>query len=351
MKVIMRIACAILGNALILSCWGGQDGSVVVSREGEMIAQSTESCDEIITIGIGPGIHTEASDPPTAGLPDFITSSVKLYDATGTERYSYLQTETHKIHAIIGNIGDANWAGDRNDMYVTMFLSTGYKEDAHSEWKRVGTQQIKRRNIDVGDHKDEYFTVNLATLNNGIALTPGIYNYVVCPDRKYDQDNGDGEVPEKHKSNNCSTEVVFEVTADPEYVPPVPILTITRFEDEVGCCTTNTGSRIKPNIWIRNVGSALPASEVTVIYQIHSPVATGNVWWGIGYGGIRPDELTPGDTDEDYMDGNGWPIPKTSAWKKQWHTVRACIRADGSTPVGDPDRGDICASYSRYSKK
>ncbi len=397
MKTILRMATTILLGTLLLSCGGGQEEPTAASAERRMTVQSTEGCNDIITIGVGPGTGTIATDSPTPGLPDFITPSVKLYDAGGAERYSYLQTQTIRIHSITENIGDANWAGDRDDMYVMALLSNGYKEDSHSEWRNVGMEQIKRGNIDVGEKKDEYFTVNLATVNNGTALLPGIYNFVVCSDRKEVNDNGDGEVPEKHKSNNCSTEAVFEVMADPGYIPPRPNFTvhsfrflqapyyaadpvrfagsiqnqgtirpstgirssysvscnggpeqyltddgtdadqlepgesaseenqslvylpntpgsctarmcadyqnavtesdetnncqaitftlqprpvanlyIYKFQDENGCCTTNTGDRIKPRSYVHNIGSAAPSYPYPpVIYHISSPVATG----------------------------------------------------------------------------
>jgi hypothetical protein len=465
------MATAILFAIILLSCGGGGNEPEISTPEGRMTAQALEDCDgEIITIGVGPGLETEATDPPTPNLPDFITDKVEILDPSNTERYSYLQTETIRIHSITKNIGDADWAGDRDDMYVKAYLSHGYKEDSHSDWKNVGTQQIQKGNIRVGDEKDEYFTVNLATLNNSLALAPGIWNFVVCSDRKEDNDNGDGEVPEKHKSNNCSTEAVIEVLADPAYVAPkadlivhsmailqmptyagdfiriggyiknngtihppsnlrtsytvacnggpavmltddgtepdklnpgsleweetieavqlpnvsgsctismtadylgqvgesdesnnttsttvtlaprpAPSLFITKFQDETGCCTTNLGKRIKPNIWVRNNGSVAPSANVTVVYHIASPVATGGAYILIGSGTITPSELPPGGTDEDYMD-NSWSIPNNSAWKKQWHTVRGCLKPDGSTPVGG-GAGEICAYYTRYSKE
>ncbi len=464
MKVFLRIAWSMVFASLLLSDWGGHSNVAVAS--------TNVGCDDVITVGIGPGFQTQATDPPTAGLPDFVTKSARLYDASSIERYSYLQTETHSVHAIIGNIGDADWAGSRDDIYVTMFLSNGYKEDSHSEWRRVGTQQIQRGNINVGNKKDEYFTVNLATLNNGLPLPPGIYNYVVCPDRKEDQDNGDGEVPEMHKSNNCSSEVVFQVAVDPSYVSPLPDFMIHSFrflqppyyaadpvrfagsiknqgairpatgirssysiscnggpvqyltddgtdanqldpgesapeenkslvylpntpgkctawmcadsqnavhesdeanncqdlnftlpprpaanlsfyklQDKEGCCTTNTGDRIKPHSYVYNSGSAAPSYPYPqVIYHISSPIATGGAYIHIGNGSFRMTDIPPGGTDDEHMDGNGWQIPKTSAWKKQWHTVRACIRADGSQPVGDPNT-EVCTYYQRFSKK
>lgn len=464
MKTSLRISWMMVFASLLLSGWGGHSNLAVAS--------TNVGCDDVITVGIGPGTQTQATDPPIRDLPDFVTESARLYDASGGERYSFFQTEIHQVHAIIENTGDANWEGDRDDMYVTMFLSNGYKEDAHSEWRRVGTEQIQRGNINVGDSKDEYFIVNLATLNKGLPLSPGIYNYVVCADRKEDQDNGDGEVEEKHKSNNCSTEVVFEVKADPSYVSPRPDfvvhsfhflrapyyaadpvrfagsiqnqgairppsgirssysvscnggpehfltddgtdasqldpgesaseenkslvylpdtpgsciarmcadsqqavtesnetnncqtlsftleprpaakLSLYRFGDEEGCCTTNTGDRIKPRSYVHNSGSGAPSHPYPpVIYHISSPVATGGAYIHIGNGSFRMTDLPPGGTDDDKMDGNGWPIPKNSAWKNQWHRVRACIRADGNQPVGDPNT-EVCLYYERRSKK
>ncbi len=153
------------------------------------------------------------------------------------------------------------------------------------------------------------------------------------------------QVLETNKANNCL------VTPFTIQTLPAPILSITKFQDEESCCTTNTGSKIKPNIWVKNSGPVAPATIVQVLYQISSPVATGNQWVYIGYGIIEPRELPPGKTDEDYMEGSGFTIPKDNAWKLQWHQVRACIKPDGSPPSGDTAQGDICATYQRYSKK
>ncbi len=153
-----------------------------------------------------------------------------------------------------------------------------------------------------------------------------------------------GAIQEADEANNCST---LSFTLQPR---PKAKLVITRFQDEVGCCTTNTGTRIRPDIWVRNDGPVVPAADVRVLYQIASPVATAGRFETIGWGSIRPSELPPGGVDEDYMDGS-WSIPKNNAWKKQWHTVRACLREDGGTPIGNQGPGEICATYGRYSKK
>ncbi|MBP9727943.1 MAG: CHAP domain-containing protein [Candidatus Moranbacteria bacterium] len=181
------------------------------------------------------------------------------------------------------------------------------------------------------DHWEEILSLVTAP------TVPGTYDLRGCADYQ----NG---VAEANEDNNC---LAGNFTVIPR---PAPNLTITRFQDQVGCCTTNTGSRIKPNIWVQNVGSVAPASNVTVIYHIASPVATGGAYIHIGYGVITPGELPPGGTDEDYMDGSGWQIPQNSAWKKQWHTVRGCIKPDGSVPVGGGP-GEVCSYYTRYSKK
>jgi hypothetical protein len=153
-----------------------------------------------------------------------------------------------------------------------------------------------------------------------------------------------GAIAESDETNNCAS---LSFTLQPR---PKPKLVITKFQDEIGCCTTNTGSRIKPDIWVRNDGPVAPATDVQVLYQISSPIATGGQWRTIGYGYIHPSELPPGGTDEDYMD-NSWSIPKNSAWKKQWHTVRGCLKEDGlGTPIGG-GQGEICTTYGRYSKK
>lgn len=165
---------------------------------------------------------------------------------------------------------------------------------------------------------------------------PGTYDLRGCADYL-------SGVMETDEGNNC---LINSFTVHPR---PAPQLVITKFQDESGCCTTNTGSRIKPNIWVRNDGPASPGTNVTIIYHISSPVATGGAYIHIGYGSIEPRELPPGGTDEDYMDGS-WSIPKSGAWRNQWHTIRGCLKADGSTPVGDPNT-EVCAHYTRYSKK
>lgn len=197
---------------------------------------NAQSCGNVQTVNIGevgPGFDTISTDPPEPDLPDFILDSLILKDTSGNERYSYGATETIEMHSYSKNIGDADWAAfegqsEAEDIDVRFYLSTEYKEDDHDDWIRVGlVQEISKGNLDVGDTKHEYTSLSLATADNGSPLTPGVYNIVACVDRNQDDHNEDGEVPEKHKSNNCSTEAVFTVT-EPNYVP-------TGYVDIVNC--------------------------------------------------------------------------------------------------------------------
>jgi hypothetical protein len=167
-------------------------------------------------MGGGPGYEIIATESPDPDLPDFVLDSLILKNSSGVEKYVFNNTETIQMHSYSENIGDADWAAfpgedEADDIYVKFYLSNGYKEDDHDDWIRVGNEQIQKGNLDVGDTKHESATLNLATANNGSPLAPGVYNIVACVDRVSDQDNEDGEVPEKHKSNNCSTEAVFTV--------------------------------------------------------------------------------------------------------------------------------------------
>lgn len=476
MKKLFRMATTILLGILLLSCGGGQDESTVVATEGRKTVQSTEDCDEVLIIGVGPGIETEATDD-LPDPPDFVTKRVWLQTPWGTEVYKFGLGENFDTKAQAANIGEGS-CPTRTDEPTTItghfYLSKGYKEDAHSgsdAWRRVDSTTTQCDNLKPGD-------TNTETKNTKISdwiTEPGIYNIVYCIDHPQDDHNNGGDHREKHESNNCSTEAVFEVTANQvENVPnvdftvsgftvlqapvyagdyirlgawvtnsgtvnatadirssytvscnggsttmltddgtsaetliagasaweeiqtpvlmpnvvgtctltftadylgvqaetdetnntmsltvtlaprPAPVLVITRFEDKVGCCTTNTGAAPKPRIWIRNDGTAAPGANVSVVYQVSSPVATGGLYQVIGYGTIEPRELPPGSTDEDQMDCDGcWRIPTNSAWKKQWHNFRACLRVDGGAPVpstGDPSPGEVCAVYQRYSK-
>lgn len=431
-----------------------------------------QSCRTPIWVGLGPGTQTPATDPPVPSLPDFTVKKTWLTTPWGVEVYKYGYRESINTSFQAANIGSGTCTGD---ITGHIYLSKGYKEDPHSgdgAWRRLDSTNTHCDNLKPGDTHTE--TKN--TVIGEWITEPGIYNVVSCMDHPLDDHNNGGGYAEEHEGNNCATEAVFEVTANPyENVPdvdfitgslqfrgtlpyyagdqarfggwitnqgtvgspsdirssysiqcqgtalialaddgtersnlgpgasafeenlgpvqlpnvagactayfcadyqgavqetdetnnctslsftlqprPAPKLVITKFKDESSCCTTNTGSRIKPDIWVRNDGPVAPGANVTVVYQIYSPLATGGIYQTIGYGSIRPSELPPGGTDEDYMD-NSWSIPKNSLWKKQWHNIRGCLREDGATPSGNTGHaavpGEVCAVYQRYSKQ
>ena len=92
------------------------------------------------------------------------------------------------------------------------FLSQGYKEDRHSDWVPIGKERIKKGHLNVGEEKKERITLSLYDyFLDGYIRPHQVYNIVACADRNKQRHNGDGHVPEEHKSNNCSTEAVFEV--------------------------------------------------------------------------------------------------------------------------------------------
>lgn len=424
---------------------------------------------------LGAGYIVGSTEDPYPDPPDFVTKRVSLHTPWGTEVYKFGLGESFDTKAQSANIGDGPCkSGEISTITGHFYLSKGYKEDVHSgsgAWRRTDSTTTECGSLKSGD-------TNTETKNTRISdfiTAPGIYNIVYCIDHPLDDHNNGGDHKEKHESNNCSTEAVFEVTANrienvpnvdltvtsfvvlqtpvyagdyirlgawiknqgtvnatndirssytvscnggpttiltddgtgasqltagastweeiltPVLLPnvvgtcaltftadylgaqtetdktnnsmsltvtllprPAPNLVITKFEDKVGCCTTNTGAAPKPRIWVRNDGPVAPGGNVTVVYQVSSPVATGGLYQTIGYGSIEPRELAPDDTDEDQMDCDGcWRIPTNSAWKKQWHNFRACLRTDGGTPVlstGSPSPGEICAVYQRYSK-
>ena len=181
--------------------------------------------------GGGPGYQStpdsqETEDPD---LPNFIAKKIILLNyVTEEEQYKFYKTDTIKARSYTQNIGEADWAGDATEIEGRFYLSKGYKEDAHSDWIRLGKGIIQRYNLELGDkpHREE-ITFQLSDYD---IIQPGnVYNIVWCADRTKDQHNGDGDVPETHKSDNCSTEAVFEVmdtNNNSLHGPPGPVTTL-----------------------------------------------------------------------------------------------------------------------------
>ncbi|EKD58414.1 MAG: hypothetical protein ACD_56C00134G0003 [uncultured bacterium] len=248
-------------------------------------------CGSIIYISNGGSSNPAVNpDPPLNttpdSLPDFITKKLWLVNSSGQEIYTYDWNQSIAMHSDSKNVGQADWAKfagetEADDIYVKFYLSNGYKEDSHSEWKCVGTEQIQKGNLDVGETKHETATLNLATANNGTHLNAGVYNIVACVDRKYDQDNGDGEVPEMHKSNNCSTEAVFTVT-EPNYQP-------TGYLEGINCNAAwgwtkdpNTENPIDIHIYRKNLGSSTEIFQASISANTYrSDVGSHGFSWTI----------------------------------------------------------------------
>lgn len=185
--------------------------TILVGSDGQAIISSGNGLS--VNDATGQGYQspaTEASPPP--GLPDFTESDLKLMDKHGQEKYTYyLFDDEIEMHYWSTNIGEANWDGIAADIDVRFYLSKGYKaRNSADDWVRIGTENIKQGNLNVGDIKHEWTTLDLHQyFSNGYLEDDHVYNIVVCVDRENDTDNGDGEVPEMHESNNCSSEAVF----------------------------------------------------------------------------------------------------------------------------------------------
>ena len=176
--------------------------TILIDNNGQASVSSGNGTS--ITDATGQGYESPATGTPTPALPDFTEYNLKLQDTKGNERYTYyLYDDKMEMHYWSTNIGEADWAGDAELIYVRFYLSKGYKaRNSPSDWVRVGTEQIKKGNLNVGAIKHEWHTLDLTEYyDNGYMEPDHVYNIVVCVDRAHDTDNGDGDVPEMHESS------------------------------------------------------------------------------------------------------------------------------------------------------
>ncbi|EKE11233.1 MAG: hypothetical protein ACD_15C00114G0012 [uncultured bacterium] len=172
------------------------DGSLKVSNTGQRLSD---------VVGFGAG--TAPTDSKTPGLPNFIGNKIELSD------YNPKKTDSIKVRGQSKNTGTGKIASDKK-IESRFYLSKGYKEDAHSEWIRFDREQTKGPNLEPGEtHWEE---AKLKLWEHGIIQPGETYNIVYCIDRIKDSDNGDGQYPEEHKSDNCTKEAVFTVASAPE---------------------------------------------------------------------------------------------------------------------------------------
>ena len=154
------------------------------------------------------GVFDSSHRLPQSGKPNFVGKSIRLYDTSGRERYSFKKTDEIKMRGILANEGTADIPSDKK--VKSMFLmSKGYKEDPHGDWQKVGTDETKSENIRVGDSHEEEEGLKLWERSD---IQAGrVYNIVFCADRTVADNNNGGDYAEIHESDNCTTEAAFEV--------------------------------------------------------------------------------------------------------------------------------------------
>lgn len=132
-----------------------------------------------------------AADPP-ATQPDFIVNKFWVENSLGNKVKVFYPGEPHTTKAQFKNRGNANSPAA---ITVKYHLSIGRKVDANKQ--QVGSDTIQASSLPAGGTHTE--SVSLTA-----PMAPGVYNYTVCADTG-------NVVTEKHESNNCSDELVFEV--------------------------------------------------------------------------------------------------------------------------------------------
>uniref|UniRef100_UPI004056B434 CARDB domain-containing protein n=1 Tax=Candidatus Electronema sp. TaxID=2698783 RepID=UPI004056B434 len=287
----------------------------------------------------GPGTSTPPTEPPTSGkLPDFITNKVTMAKENGKgERYTWKVNETAWVHAWVDNIGKANWEGKKDKIKVPFYLSKGTKEDPHSEWVRVGREEIKKKNVEVKDKpKHEKIAFNIPQWAAAGYIYPGrTYNFVVCADRPKDQDNGDGDVKEIHKSNNCSTPAVFYVDYGPARNVDVMASNLALAG---GKSSLQAGEAYGFQADISNIGTEYPWNGCRTNYEIKGP-GTGGVWQKVADEGSTVSQLGPNSTHVEVIDeSRGLKAPAVGGD----YVFRAC--ADYEQAIPETDESNNCTA-------
>ncbi|WP_417908944.1 peptidoglycan DD-metalloendopeptidase family protein [Candidatus Electronema sp. PJ] len=287
----------------------------------------------------GPGGPTDPDDPPASGsLPDFITNKVIIGNEGGSqEKYTWKVNETAYVHSWTDNIGTKDWEGSAKKIKVPFYLSKGKKKDSSSEWVRVGREEIKKDHLDVKDKpKREKIIFSIPQWAAAGYIYPGRnYNFVVCADRPKDQDNGDGDVKEIHKSNNCSTPAVFYV----DYGPARNVdlisnnLTLTG-----GKSSLQAGESYGLQVELSNIGTEYPWNGCRTSYEIKGP-GTGGVWQKVTDEGSTLAQLAPNTTKVEVIDeSRGLKAPSVGGD----YVFRAC--ADYEQAIPETDEGNNCTA-------
>lgn len=279
--------------------------------------------------GAGPGTETSTTDPEAQGvLPDFITRKTWLTTPWGTEAYVYGMNESIDTHAQSENIGDGNCTGDITGHF---YLSKGYKEDSHSgddAWQRVDSTTTHCSNLNPGNTHTE---MKNTVIGEWIS-EPGIYNIVYCIDHPQDDHNNGGDYPEKHESNNCSTEAVFEVTSNAYENAQDINLTISSLQILTANPVPSNG-QMRLGMSIRNIGTETPISGIRSNYLICD--GAGNNCAQVADDGTEAGELIPNrDQWEETL--SSFTAPSASGK----YIAKAC--ADYQGAVAETNEGDNC---------
>lgn len=330
MKTLIRLAGSIL-SALLVSCGGGEDtqlkNSLNIQENGERkVAMSSICSTEVIVTGVGPGGETEATDAPLTYPPDLITPRMWLETTYGEEVYKYGYLERVMMKAQFKNIGDGPPTRTVPSVFI---LSKGYKVDAQSERKVVGSDETQPENLEPGETHTETESLDLVALQ----LAPGIWNIIACPNRTKDDDSSPGAYEEKHKSNNCSTEAVFEVTANPYENFPVINLTATGYRFLQAPVYAGDNARL--GVSILHTGNAPLTSMFRGIYEVS---CNGGPRIPLTDDETSPDELPPG--------GSAWE--ETLAPVRMPDTPGNCtayFRVDAGQTIPESDETDNEASF------
>ena len=233
--------------SLLLSCGGGGDAvpEPVTAAQSQVRPLAAEDCEEVVTLGLGPGNETDATDPPEPLPPDLIVKKVWLETPWGIEVVRYGTAERPQMKAQIENIGDGPPSQTVPGVFI---LSRGYFKDDQGTRRVVGSDETQPSNLEPGATHTETESLDIA----GLGLTPGTWNIIYCVNRNRDDDTTSGAYEEKHKSNNCSTEAVFEVVEGMVNVPNVDLVAtgFTLLQDPV-----YAGGSIRLGAWVRNQGT------------------------------------------------------------------------------------------------
>jgi hypothetical protein len=273
-------------------------------------------------------------DGASGKLPDFITNKVILAKENGKgERYTWKVNEIPYVHAWIDNIGKIDWYGSADSIKVAFYLSKAGSTDS----VLAGLENIKKKNIQVKDKpKKEKIAFNIQEwAAKGQIYAGQNYNFVVCADRPKDQDNGDGDVKEIHKSNNCSTPAVFYV----DYGPARNVdVTASNLALTGGRTSLQAGERYGLQADISNIGTEYPWNGCRTSYEISGP-STGGAWQQVANEGSTVAQLGPNSTKVEVIDDSrGLTAPSAAGEYK----IRAC--ADYERAIPETDESNNCSS-------